>query len=77
MAALFADAFAGIAAMLAVMVVPMFSPNIIAAAISNGIHPFVHIINVMATVALDDWTMTVRRLPIPRKISREVYPMEV
>ena len=35
-------------------VVPVGSPSTIAAAISKGIHPCVHIINVMATVALDD-----------------------
>jgi hypothetical protein len=41
-------------AIFAVMVVPIFSPKTIAAAISKGIHPFVHIIKVIATVALED-----------------------
>ena len=49
-----AETFAEIAAIFAVMVVPIFSPSTMAAAISKGIHPCVHIINVMATVALDD-----------------------
>ena len=53
-AARFADMLADKAARLAVMVVPIFSPIIIAAADSKPIHPFEHMISVMATVALDD-----------------------
>ena len=48
-----------------------------AAAISKGIHPCVHMISVMATVALDDWTMMVRIVPKSRKIRRDGYPSEV
>src|SRR5690554_5716685 len=53
-AVLFADMFAGIAARFAVMVVPMFSPMIIAAALEKSIHPCTAMISVMATVALED-----------------------
>lgn len=53
-AALLAETLAGRAAMLAVMVVPMFSPKTIAAASSKGIHPLAHMIRVIAIVALDD-----------------------
>ena len=49
------------------MVVPIFSPSTIAAAISKGIHPWVHMMRVMATVALDDCTMMVRMVPMMRK----------
>ena len=59
------------AARLAVMVVPMFSPSTIAAAISKGIQPWVHMMRVMATVALDDCTMMVRIVPMARKMSSE------
>jgi hypothetical protein len=54
MAALFAWVFPIDAAMLAVIVVPMFSPNTIAQAMLNGIHPMLSMIKVMAMVADDD-----------------------
>ena len=53
-AVLFADIFAGMAAKLAVIVVPIFSPMIMAAAAGKSIHPFAAIMRVRATVALDD-----------------------
>ena len=53
-AALLAETFATEAAMLAVIVVPMFSPRTIAAPISNGIQPLLHITRVRAMVALED-----------------------
>ena len=62
------------AAMFAVMVVPMFSPRTIAAPISNGIHPLLHITRVRAMVALDDWSTIVRIVPINTKISTEPNP---
>ncbi|MPM68899.1 hypothetical protein SDC9_115834 [bioreactor metagenome] len=74
-AALFADRFAGIAARFAVIVVPMFSPIIIAAAAGKSIHPFVAIIRVRATVALDDCTRMVKTDPISRKIRTDPIPM--
>ena len=54
-------------AMLAVMVVPMFSPNTIAAPISNEIQPWLSMMSVIAIVADDDCTMTVRMEPISKK----------
>ena len=53
-AARLAEILADMAARLAVIVVPIFSPIIMAAADSKPIHPLEHIIRVMATVALDD-----------------------
>ena len=50
----------------AVTVVPIFSPNIIAAASSKGIHPWAVIRIVKANVALDDWMIIVMRVPISR-----------
>ncbi len=47
----------------AVMVVPMFSPNTTAAAVEKSIHPAYAMARVIAIAALDDWTMTVRRVP--------------
>ena len=76
-AARLAEMFAGMAAMLAVMVVPMFSPSTIAAPSSNGIQPLAHITSVMAIVALDDCTMTVISVPTPRKISTDPKPRSV
>ena len=42
------------AAMLAVMVVPIFSPSTMAQAIPNGIHPMLSIMSVIAMVADED-----------------------
>ena len=53
-AALLAEVFPTEAAMLAVMVVPMFSPRTIAHAMSNLIHPIFSMMSVSAIVALDD-----------------------
>ena len=54
MAALLAWVFPTEAAMLAVMVVPIFSPNTIAHAMLNGIQPILSIIRVIAIVADED-----------------------
>ena len=53
-AARFAEGFPTAAAMLAVIVVPMFSPSTIAHAMSNLIHPKFSIMIVRAIVALED-----------------------
>ena len=62
------------AAMFAAMVVPMFSPRIIAAASLNGITPVVTRIMMMAIVAADDWKHTVRTILIRRKMAMEPAP---
>ena len=53
-AARLACTLATAAARLAVIVVPIFSPKTIAAAISNEIQPLLHMIKVIAIVALED-----------------------
>ena len=53
-AALFAWVFPIDAAIFAVMVVPIFSPNTMAHAMLNGIHPILNIISVIAMVAEED-----------------------
>ena len=70
-AALFAETFATDAAIFAVIVVPIFSPNTIAVAISNGIHPAFTITRVNAIVALDDCRTIVSRVPMSTNISTE------
>ena len=62
------------AAIFAVMVVPIFSPNTIAHAILNGIQPILSIIRVIAIVADDDWSTRVRIVPNTKKISTEPKP---
>ena len=62
------------AAMFAVMVVPIFSPRTIAAAISNCIQPIFSIIRVRATVALEDCSTRVSMVPRARKRSTEPKP---
>ena len=62
------------AAMLAVMVVPIFSPSTIAAPISNGIQPIFTIMSVSAIVADDDCNTRVSTVPRSRKISTEPKP---
>ena len=53
-AARFADGLPTDAAILAVMVVPMFSPRTIAQAIGKGIHPMLSMMSVIAMVADED-----------------------
>ena len=53
-AARFAEGLPTDAAMLAVIVVPIFSPRTIAQAIGKGIHPMLSMIRVIAIVADDD-----------------------
>ena len=76
-AALLADTFPTAAAMFAVIVVPIFSPSTIAAAISKGIHPKLTITRVRAMVALDDCRTIVRAVPIRTKMSTEPKPKSV
>jgi len=73
-AARFAEGLPTEAAMLAVMVVPIFSPRTIAQAIGNGIHPMLSIIRVIAIVADDDWSTRVSTEPKPRKIRTDQNP---
>ena len=73
-AARFADRFPTEAAILAVTVVPMFSPSTMAAASSNEIHPWFTMTNVSAMVALDDWITSVRMVPTARKMSTDPKP---
>ena len=61
----------------AVIVVPIFSPKIIAAATSKGSHPFAHIVNVMAIAALEDCTTIVIIVPTSTKNNRENIPYSV
>ena len=76
-AALRACVLAVSAARLAVMVVPMFSPNTSAAPSSKLIHPLAHIINVMAIVAAEACTIMVSIVPIKTKRITEKYPISV
>ena len=73
-AARLAAGFAIEAAILAVMVVPIFSPSTMAAAILKGIQPKLSITKVSAMVALDDCSTKVRIVPISVKISTEPKP---
>ena len=70
------ETFPTIAAILAVTVVPIFSPSTIAAAMSNPIHPLAHIISVSATMADDDCTTTVSTVPITMKSSTDQIPFD-
>ena len=63
-AALLAVVLATMAAKFAVIVVPMFSPKTMEAAISNPIHPLAHMTSVNAIVAEEDWIRIVRAVPI-------------
>lgn len=63
-AALFAVVLATMAARFAVMVVPMFSPSTMDAAISKPIHPLAHMTNVNAIVAEEDCINMVKAVPI-------------
>ena len=63
-AALFAVVLATMAARFAVIVVPMFSPNTMDAAISNPIHPLAHMTSVNAIVAEEDCISIVKAVPI-------------
>ena len=64
------------AAILAVMVVPMFSPNTMAQAISKGIQPMLSMMSVMAIVADEDCRMRVSTVPKPRNRSTEPKPCD-
>ena len=73
-AVLFAIVLPTDAAMLAVIVVPMFSPSTMAQAMLKGIHPMLSMMRVIAIVADEDWRIRVRTVPKPRKISTEPNP---
>ena len=73
-AALFAETFATAAAILAVIVVPMFSPSTRAAAIGKGIQPKLTMTRVRAMVAEDDCSNIVRTVPMPRKSRTDQNP---
>ena len=62
------------AAMLAVMVVPIFSPKTIAQAMLNGIQPMLSMMSVIAIVADDDWSTSVRIVPNARNNNTEPKP---
>ena len=62
------------AAILAVIVVPMFSPNTIAQAMLKGIQPMLSMISVIAIVAEDDCNTSVRIVPKARKSNTEPKP---
>ena len=49
--------------MFAVTVVPIFSPNIIAAAIGKSIHPWNNMTRVIAVEADEDWVTSVNKVP--------------
>ena len=74
MAARFACVFPKDAAMLAVIVVPIFSPSTIAQAISKGIHPMLSMMRVIAIVADDDCSTSVSTVPKARNSSTEPKP---
>ena len=61
------------AAMLAAMVVPIFSPRIIAAASLNGITPVVMRSMMIAIVAAEDWKQMVSTVPISRKSNTDRF----
>ena len=65
------------AARLAVIVVPIFSPNTKAAPSSKLIHPLAHIISVMAMVAAEACTIMVSSVPINTNSKTEKKPMSV
>ena len=62
------------AARFAVMVVPMFSPKTIAAAISKGIQPLLAMTKVKAMAALEDCTVIVRSVQKKKKNNAERIP---
>ena len=62
------------AAILAVIVVPMFSPNTMAQAMPNGIQPILNMMSVMAMVAEEDWRTRVRIVPKRRNNNTEPNP---
>ena len=74
MAARLAEVLPTEAAMLAVMVVPMFSPSTMAHAMVKGIYPMLSMMRVIAMVADEDWRTNVRIVPKAKKISTEPKP---
>ena len=74
MAARFACVLPTEAAIFAVMVVPIFSPNTIAHAIWNGIQPMLSIMSVIAIVAEDDCSTNVNTVPNAKNSNTEPKP---
>ena len=64
------------AAMLAVMVVPIFSPSTMAQAMGNGIQPMLSMMSVMAIVADEECRMRVSTVPKARKSNTEPNPCD-
>ena len=71
---LLAEVLPTAAAILAVMVVPIFSPRTIAHAMSNLIHPIFNMMSVNAIVADDDCSTSVSIVPNKRNIMTEPKP---
>ena len=71
----FAATFPLIDARIGVIVVPIFEPSTSAHARSKVIHPFVHIISVIANVAADDCITIVNTMPTARNINIEDMPI--
>ncbi|CCX43962.1 unknown [Prevotella sp. CAG:1031] len=67
----FAAVFPLSEARIGVIVVPIFEPSTMAQLKSKPIHPFEHIISVMAKVAADDWIIIVSTTPTSMKIQTE------
>ena len=67
-AVLFALTLATEAAMFEVIVVPMFSPSTIAAAMVKGMYPWATRTMVIAIVAAEDWSMRVMQAPATMKM---------
>ena len=63
------------AATFAAMVVPIFSPRIIAAAILNGMIPWVMSNMIIAIVAAEDWKQTVSKVPINKNIRTDTLKL--
>ena len=62
--------FVPIAARFAVIVVPIFSPRIIAQAVGKLNKPELAMTIVAAIIAEDDWNIMVKNAPIPMHIKR-------
>ena len=76
-AARLADTLALIEANSGVIVVPMLLPRISAAAMSKVIHPLLHMMSEMASVALDACTIMVTMAPTAQNIKMERNPIWV
>ena len=73
----FAATFPLMEARRGVTVVPMFEPRMRAQERSKSIHPFEHIISVIANVAADDCITIVTTSPTNMNISTDPKPIEL